>query len=74
MLTSSDMLFKIKSSNLVSDLFGLMPRILCLVFVGPSYKFTAPLVKHSVITKGALYVSSYLYAVWLSITNLFLTL
>ena len=59
MLTSSDIFFEIKSSTLVSDLYGLMRRILCLISVGPYCNITVTLVKHCVITKGPLYGVSY---------------
>ena len=65
MLTSSEIFIELKSSILVSNLYGLMRRILCLIFVVPHCKFTVPLLKHCVITKGPLYGVSYLYTVWL---------
>ena len=65
MLTSSEIFIELKSSALVSDLYGLMQLILYLICVALYYKFTMPLVKHCVIAKGPLYGVSYLYAVWL---------
>ena len=65
MLTSLDIFFEIKSSTLVSNLYGLMRRILCLIFVGPYFNITMPLVKHCVITKVPLYGVSHFYALWL---------
>ena len=61
MLTSSDIFIELEYPNLVSNLYGLTQRILCLIFVGPHCKFTVTLVKHYVITKGALYGVSYFY-------------
>ena len=63
MLTSSDICFELELSTLVSDLYVLMRRILYLICTAPHYKFTVPLVKHCVITKGPLYGVSYLYTV-----------
>ena len=54
MLTSSEIFIEIEYSTLVSNLYGLIRRILYLIFVGPHCKFTVSLVKHSVITKGPL--------------------
>ena len=65
MLTVSSIFIELKYSTLVSDLYGLMRRILCLISITPHYKFTVPLVKHCVITKGALYGVPYFYAVCL---------
>ena len=65
MLTSSDIFFELESSTLLSNLYGLMRRILCLIFVRPYCNVTVPLVKYCVITKGHLYGISYFYAVWL---------
>ena len=61
-------------SKNMSDLYGLIQPILCLIFVGPYCNITVPLVKHCVITKGPLYGVSYLYAVWLVGMNLCPTL
>ena len=65
MLTSSDIYFEIKYSTLVSDLYGLMRRIFCLIFVGTYCNITVPLIKHCVITKGTWYGVKYFYSKWL---------
>ena len=70
----SDIFIELKSSTLVSDLHGLMRHILCLIFVALYFKFTVPLIKQCVITKGYLYGVSYFYAVWLVSMNLSPTL
>ena len=74
MLTSSDIFFELESSNLLSNLYGLMKRILYLIFVRPYCKFTVTLATYYVITKGSLYGVLYLYAVCLVSMTLFLTL
>ena len=74
MLTASSILIESKSSTLVSNLYGLMRRILYLIFIAPHFKFTVPLVKYWVITKGTLYGVSYLYEVWLLSMTFSLTL
>ena len=74
MLTSSDIFIDLKSSTLVSDLYGLMQRISYVICVAPYFKITVILVKHCVITKGPLYGVSNLCAVWLVRMNLSLTL
>ena len=74
MLTASSIFIELIYSTLVSDLYGLMQRILCLIYVAPYFNVTVPLVKHCVITKGPLYGVSYLYAVWLVSMNLSRTL
>ena len=48
-------IFGLLSSTLVSDLYGLIRRILYLIYFGPHCKFTTPLVKNRVITNGPLY-------------------
>ena len=63
MLTALSIFVELKSSTLVSDLYGLIRRILCLIYVEPYCKFTVPLVKHRVITEVHLYGVSYSYAV-----------
>ena len=73
-LTSSEIFIELKSLSLVSDLYGLIRRILYLIFVGPYCKCTVPLVKQCVITKEPLYGVSYLYTVWLVSMTLSLTL
>ena len=55
MLTSSDIFLGLISSTFVSDLYGLMRRILCLIFIAPHCRFTVPFVQHCVITKGPVY-------------------
>ena len=65
MLTASYIFMELKYSTLVSDLYGLMRHILCLICITPHCKFIVPLVKHCVITKGPLYSVSYFYAAWL---------
>ena len=65
MLTASSIFFGSKSSTLVLDLYGLMGRILYVIFITPHCNSNMPLTKHCVITKGPLYGVSYLYAVWL---------
>ena len=65
MLTLSDIWFKLKPTTLVSYLYGLMQRILYVIFVAPYCKCTVPLSKHCVITNVIVYVVSYLFAVCL---------
>ena len=60
-LTSSSVFSGLISSNVVSDLYGLMRHILYLNCVASYCNFTAPLVKHLVVTNGPLYGISYLY-------------
>ena len=74
MLASAYIFIELESLTLVSDLYGLIRRILYVIFIGPNYEFTVPLLKHFVITKGPLYGVSYLYAVWLVSINLSPTL
>ena len=64
MLTSSDIFIELEVSTSVYDYYGLIRRILYLIFVEPHCKFTAPSVKNWVITKGTLNGVSYLYAVY----------
>ena len=65
MLTLSDIFFELMSSTLVSDLYGIIQRILYLFFVGQHCKFNMPLLKRCVITNGPVYGVSYLCAVCL---------
>ena len=65
MLTSSDKFFEIKSSTLVSYLYGLMRRILYLISFATIFNETVPLIQHRVIKNGTVYGISYLYAVCL---------
>ena len=55
----------IESSTLVSYLYGLMRRILYLIYVTPICNEIVTLVKHRVITNGPVYGVSYLFAVCL---------
>ena len=74
MLTASYIFFESEYSTLVLDLYGLMRRILYVIYIAPHCNITMPLVKHCVIIKGPLYEVSYLYAVCLVIMNLSPTL
>ena len=65
MLTSSYIFIELGPSTLVSDLYGLMRRMLYLIYVAPICNETVPLVQHLVITNGPIFVVSYLYAVCL---------
>ena len=65
MLTASNIFIELKSSTLVSNLYGLIRHILCVITVVPYCSITVPLVKHCVITKRPLYGVSYLYYVLL---------
>ena len=49
MLTPSNIIIELKYSTLGSDLYGLMQRILYLIYVAPYCNITVPLVKHFVI-------------------------
>ena len=62
MLTSSYIFSGLISATFVSDLYGLIQRILYLIFVGPYCNLTVPLVKHCVITNGPLNDVSCIYA------------
>ena len=64
MLTLSYIFYGLKSSMFVSGLYGLILRILYLIFDGPYCNGTVPLVKHRVIKNGPLYGVSYLCEVW----------
>ena len=74
MLTSTDIFLGLISSTLTSDLYGLMRRILYLIFIATHCKFIMPLLKHRLTTNGHVCGVSYLYAVCLLIINLSLTL
>ena len=54
-LTAWNIFIELKSSTLVSYLYGLMWRIFYLISVAPYCNITVPLVKHCVITKGREY-------------------
>ena len=58
------------SSKFISYLYGLIQRILYLMFFGTYCKFTVSLVKHCIITNRSLYGVSYLYSAWLLSMNL----
>ena len=62
------------SSTFISDLYGLMRHILCLIFVAQQCNMTLPLVQHIVITNGMLYGVSDLYAELLTSMSLSPTL
>ena len=74
MLAASSIFIELKSSTLVSHLYGLMRRILILISFAPYCKFTVTLIKHCVITKGPLYGVSKFYTVWVVRMNLSTTL
>ena len=54
MLTLSDIFFDPMSSTLVSDLYGLLRRILYIIFIAPHSKFTMQLVKNRIIKNDPL--------------------
>ena len=56
MFTVSYTFIELKSSTLVSDLYGLMQRILCLICITPHCKFTVPLV-NTVLSQRGLYMA-----------------
>ena len=60
-LTSSCVFHVLISSTFVLDLYGLMQRILYVIYVTIYCKFTAPLVKNHFISTGTLYGVSYMY-------------
>ena len=74
MLTSLHTFSGLIYSMFVSDIYGLIRRILCLIFIGPHCKVTMILVQHCVITNVPLYGVSYLYADLLVTMTLSLTL
>ena len=74
MLTSSHIFLGLISSTFVSDLYGRMQRLLCLICITPYYIFTVTLEKHRVIKDGTLYGVSYFYVAWLVRTTLSPTL
>ena len=51
MLTPSSIFFGLKSSTLVSGLYGLMRHILYIICITPYCNITMSLVKHCVIKK-----------------------
>ena len=74
MLTPSDIFFELISSTLVSNLYGLIRRILYLIVVVPHCKFTVLLEKQCVIKNGPVYGIPYFYSVCLVSMNLSMTL
>ena len=70
MLTFSYTFLGLIYSTFVPYLYDLIQFILCLTCIGPYYKFTVPLVKHSIIKNGPLNGVSYLYSVLLLGTTL----
>ena len=74
MLTASSIFIELKSSTLVPNLYGLIRRILYLIYIAPHSKFTVPLVKKCVITKGNIYGVSNFYELWLLSMTLSTTL
>ena len=62
MLTLSHIFSGLISSKFLSDLYGLIRRILFLICIRPYCNFTLTLVKHRVITHGTLNGVYYLYA------------
>ena len=62
MLTSSYIFPGLIPTMFVSDLYGLIQRILYLILFRPYCIVTVMLVQHPVITDGPLYGISYLYA------------
>ena len=63
MLTSSYIFFRFNIFNFLSGVYGLMRRILYLIFIIPHCNETVKLVQHRLITNGLLYDVSYFYAV-----------
>ena len=55
-------------------MYGLIQRILCLIFIIPHYNVTVPLLQLCMITNGPLYVVSHLYTELLVSMTLSLTL
>ena len=65
MLTVSNIFIELKSSTLVSNLYGFMRRISYLFSFASYCSITVPLVKHRIITKGPLYgVSHFICSVF----------
>ena len=63
MLTLSEIFFELIFSKFVSDVYGLMRRMLYLICTEYYCKFTMLLVKHCVVKNGPLYGVSYMYEV-----------
>ena len=74
MLTSSDIFLGLISSTFISYLYGLMRRILHVIFITEHYKIAAPLVNNRDIKNGPVYRVLHLYVVCLWIMNLSPTL
>ena len=55
MLTSSHIFSGLISSTFVPYLYGLIPRILYLICIGPHCNVTVPLIQHGFIENGPLY-------------------
>ena len=55
MLTSSHIFSGLISSTFLPDLYGLIRRIICQIFIGPHCNVTVPLVQHGFIANGLLY-------------------
>ena len=58
-LTLSNIFIELKSSSSVSDLYGLMQRILYVIFVAPYCSITVPLAK-TLLSKKVLYMASHI--------------
>ena len=55
MLTSSHIFSGFIYTTFVPDLYGLIRRILCLIFIGPHCNVAVPLIQHDFIANGPLY-------------------
>ena len=55
MLKSAHIFSGLISSTFVLDLYGLIRRIFCLIYIGPHFNVTVPLGLHSFIENGPLY-------------------
>ena len=62
MCCRQSLVLELISSTFVSDVCGLMRRILYINFIAPHYNVTLPLVQHRVITNEPLYGVSFLYS------------
>ena len=58
------------SSMFLSDVYGLMKNILCLLFIAPHCNMTVTLVQHYIISNWPLYGVSYLKSELLVSTTL----
>ena len=58
------------SSTVVSDVYCLIWRILCLIFITPQYNVTVPLMQHRFIKNCPYYGFSYYYVAWILSMNL----